>query len=40
MDVTLGGMMRQEILQPHGITMVRAFMERALRFPRHQAWSL
>jgi hypothetical protein len=33
-------MMRQEILQPHGITTLRAFMERAVRFPRQQAWSL
>jgi transcriptional regulator with XRE-family HTH domain len=40
MDVTLGGMTLQEILEQHGITTLRDFMERAGLPSRQQAWSL
>ena len=40
MDVTLGGMTLQEILEQHGITTLRDFMERSGLASRQQAWSL
>jgi transcriptional regulator with XRE-family HTH domain len=40
MSVTLGSMTLQEILQQHGITTLRDFLERAGLTSRQQAWSL